>query len=75
MSKPRGHIQKAAHNLTEKLSLEHITAHTSIFHVRQIGDDDLDQRTVDTIKKQFTMYFNSWVAEDLQTVLTSILKK
>ena len=45
-----------------RISPEHLFNATSIFKA-PIGENELDQRTVDIIKKNYSLYYESWIKE------------
>lgn len=57
-------LREKKENIKELVSPDHIFNRTSIFH-NPIGGKKLDEYTIDHIKKQFELWFNSWVKEDL----------
>lgn len=72
----QGKNKKAAYELSKRLNVEHITQRTNIFSTRtEIVEQDLDPHTLKIVEKRFTIWFNSWVRDDLDTVLNSILEK
>lgn len=54
--------------LHSMLQPTHLFQQTSIF-TNPIGAPPLDKYTVEHIKHQFDLWFNSWIAEDLKEFL------
>jgi hypothetical protein len=54
--------------LYERITPEHIFNSTSIAK-NPIGDKPLDPYTVEHIKRQYQIYFNSWIKEDAEAFL------
>ena len=52
-----------------RISPEHLFNVTSIFKA-PIGEDELDQRAVNIIKKNYSLYYESWIRELSDKFLT-----
>lgn len=59
--------------LKERLTANYIINNTSVFH--QNLHRDLDQRTLDEAKKSFTIFWNSWVKDELEDVFDRVMPK
>lgn len=55
--------------LKRKLSPDYMKNMTTVFDKRFIGSKDLDEKTLEEVYRRYTMYFNSWVKNDLEELL------
>lgn len=74
MARPMSKAKVAARKLRDRLDADYIINRTTVFNSR-IGEQPYDERTVISIKSMFKTWFNSWVKEDLDTVINKVLQK
>lgn len=64
---PLLNYKAAKKNIRDKMNLDHLMDHTSVFH-DPVGGPKLDTVTVEYIKQQYRIWFNSWIADDIKLI-------
>lgn len=62
-------VKERKQAIQEKLTLESLEENTTVFRVDQIGAPNLDQYTVDVVKKNYKLWFDTWVKDELKELL------
>lgn len=63
-------LSAAKQNIRSKMTLENLFNSTSVFNYHKDGGQPLDKDTIEYVKNRFSIWFESWIEEDLK-LLTS----
>ena len=69
MPKINNTLKERKQKLFERLTPEYLFSKTSVFSNMPSGFPQLDEKTLDHIKKQYKIYFNSWIEDEAKKFL------